>query len=66
MHRFLPKETDMRQLSDADIPTVTDRINATPRKCLDWRTPAQVFAEKMLEIGGRQSYPRSRRKSHFT
>lgn len=66
MRRFLPRETDMRQLSDADIPTVTDRINATPRKCLDWRTPAQVFAEKMLEIGSRQSYPRSRRKSHFT
>ena len=66
MRRFLPRETDMRQLSEADIRTVTDRMNATPRKCLGWRTPAQVFAEKMLEIGGRQSYPRSRRKSHFT
>ena len=56
----------MRQLSDADIRTVTDRMNATPRKCLGRRTPAEVFAEKTMEIGGRQSYPRSGRKSHFT
>ncbi|MCR9283059.1 MAG: integrase, partial [Rhodobacteraceae bacterium] len=25
-----------------------DRLNATPRKCLGWKTPAEVFREKML------------------
>jgi IS30 family transposase len=31
--RWLPRERDMRQLTDADIRAVTDRMNATPRKC---------------------------------
>ncbi|MEP2715358.1 MAG: integrase, partial [Pseudophaeobacter sp.] len=26
-----------------------DRLNNTPRKCLGWKTPAEVFREKMLE-----------------
>lgn len=55
----------MRQFTDADIRAVIDRMNATPRKCLGWKTPAEVFAKKMMEIGGRQPYPRNQRKSHF-
>ena len=64
--RWLPRERDIRQMTDADIRKITDRMNATPRKCLGWKTPAEVFAEKMTEIGGRQSYPPTYRKSHFT
>ena len=32
--RYLPREIDMCQLIDADIRAITDRMNATPRKCL--------------------------------
>ncbi|MEM7438777.1 MAG: integrase, partial [Pseudomonadota bacterium] len=35
-----------------------DRLNATPRKCLGWKTPAEVFREKMMEEVGRSPYPR--------
>ena len=65
LRRFLPHEIDIRQMTDADIRKMTDRMNATPRKCLGWRTPAEVFAEKMMEIGGRQPYPKANGKSHF-
>ena len=65
LRRFLPREIDMRQLTDADIRTITDRMNATPRKCLEWRTPTEAFAEKMMEIGARRPYPPNYGKSHF-
>ncbi len=65
LRRYLPREIDMRQLTDADIRAVTDRMNATPRKCLGWRTPAEVFAEKMVEIAGPRAYSRTTGKSHF-
>jgi IS30 family transposase len=66
VRRHLPREIDMRQLTDADIRAVTDRMNATPRKCLGWRTPAEVFAENMVEIGDRRPYPPEHGKSPFT
>ena len=47
--RWLPRERDIGQLSDNDIREICDRLNATPRKCLGWRTPAEVFRAKMLE-----------------
>ena len=62
----LPREIDMRQMTDADVRAITDRMNATPRKCLGWRTPAEVFAQKMVEIGAQRPYSRSIGKSHFT
>ncbi|MGB6228932.1 MAG: hypothetical protein WBF53_02245, partial [Litorimonas sp.] len=65
VRRYLPRKIDMRQLTDADIRAVTDRMNATPRKCLGWRTPAEVFAEKMVEIAGSNAYSRATRKSQF-
>jgi IS30 family transposase len=66
LRRFLPREIDMRRLTDADIRAVTDRMNATPRKCLGWKTPAEVFAEKMMEIRAKRPYPPNHGKSHFT
>jgi IS30 family transposase len=28
---------------------ICDHLNSTPRKCLGWKTPAEVFREKMME-----------------
>lgn len=53
-------------MTDADIREITDRMNTTPRKCLGWKTPAEVFAEKMMEPAGQQTYLRQQQKSHFT
>ena len=47
--RWLPRERDIGQLSDRDIREICDRLNATPRKCLGWKTPEEVFRAKMLE-----------------
>lgn len=47
--RWLPRKRDIRGMSDQDIKEISDRLNNTPRKCLGWKTPAEVFREKMLE-----------------
>jgi len=36
-------------MTDHDMKMICDRLNNTPRKCLDWKTPAEVFREKMME-----------------
>lgn len=47
--RWLPRKLDPTAVSDHDLKMICDRLNPTPRKCLGWRTPAEVFREKMLE-----------------
>lgn len=42
---FFPKGFDFRTVTDEDIQVVEDIINNRPRKCLGWRTPAEVFEE---------------------
>jgi IS30 family transposase len=46
--RWLPRNLDMGRVSDSELKDICDRLNATPRKCLGWKTPAEVFREKML------------------
>jgi IS30 family transposase len=55
--RWLPRKRDITALSDHDLKVISDRLNNTPRKCLGWRTPAEVFREKMMEEIGRSPYP---------
>lgn len=46
--RWLPGKRDMTLITDPDLKMIFDRLNATPRKCPGWKTPAKVFREKML------------------
>lgn len=45
IRRFLPKGTDFRTLSEADIARVEHLLNSRPRKRLGWKTPYEVFYE---------------------
>ena len=49
--RLLPRDIDIRQVTEPDLRALCDHLNATPRKCLGYRTPAEVFKQKMLESG---------------
>ena len=49
VRRWLPRKRDIRSMTDQDMKEISDRLNNTPRKCLDWKTPAEVFCEKMRE-----------------
>ena len=44
---FFPKGFDFRTVTDEDVQFIEDLINNRPRKCLDWKTPNEVFAESV-------------------
>ena len=44
LRQYFPKGSDLRVHSVNDLRRVEERLNARPRKTLDWATPAQIFA----------------------
>ena len=47
LRRDLPRKTSLEEYTDADIDDVIWNLNATPRKCLGYRTPIEVFAANL-------------------
>lgn len=50
MRRFLPRKTDIATLDDDRFHTLMAAYNNTPRKCLDWKTPAEAFLTLLLHF----------------
>ena len=50
MRRFLPRKTDLAHLSDQDFNAMLQIYNNTPRKCLGYKTPAEVFCQQLLHF----------------
>ena len=44
IRRFLPRKTDLASVSPDVIHSVAQAYNHTPRQCLDFHTPAEVFS----------------------
>ena len=45
VRQYLPKGTDLRAVTDAEVKAVQDRLNARPRRVPGYRTPAEVFRQ---------------------
>jgi len=45
MRRFMPRKTDLATVSNSRFRTLIAAYNNTPRKCLDFSTPAETFAK---------------------
>jgi len=71
MRRFMPRKTDLATLSTRRFRRFMAVYNNTPRKCLDFQTPAESFAQVLhfecestsLRSQGRQDYPPMRMSS---
>lgn len=50
LRRFLPRKTNLTSLTEDDFSACIARYNNTPRKCLDYRTPAEVFCQQLLHF----------------
>ena len=48
--RYLPREIPLAALSGSAMKEVCEKLNATPRKCLGYRTPSEVFDEELRKI----------------
>ncbi|MBU2219981.1 IS30 family transposase [Patescibacteria group bacterium] len=49
LRRFIPKKSRLSQYSDDDISIIVGKMNNTPRKCLNWKTPKEVFLNLPIE-----------------
>jgi IS30 family transposase len=50
MRRRIPRTTDLTTLTSDDLADAVLAYNSTPRKCLDWKTPAELFARQLLHF----------------
>lgn len=48
VRQYFPKGSCFRHLTQEDMQRVEERLNKRPRKVLDYRTPAEVFARSYL------------------
>ena len=59
MRRFIPRKTDLATLPNVRFQQLVAAYNNTPRKCLDWQTPAEAFS-KVLHFECESTSPLSR------
>jgi IS30 family transposase len=50
MRRGLPRKTDLATLSNHNFLALVTAYNNTPRKCLGYQTPAEVFLSQLLHF----------------
>jgi IS30 family transposase len=59
MRRFIPRKTDLATLADRRFKSLVSAYNNTPRKCLDFQTPAEAFC-KLLHFERESTSPLAR------
>jgi IS30 family transposase len=53
LRKYVPRSTEPTALTNRYLRSICRRLNATPRKCLGYQTPAEVFEAKLMEIQNR-------------
>ena len=60
MRRGLPRKTDLVAFPDKRLLALVRAYNHTPRKCLKYKTPAEVFCHELLHLKRESTFPLSR------
>jgi len=47
IRQYIPKDTNFENITKEDIKRIENRLNHRPRKSLGWRTPYEVFHQKV-------------------
>ena len=50
IREYMPKTEDIDPLDDDYIREFTEKLNNRPRKCLGWKTPYEIFYQKVLHL----------------
>ncbi|KRM23624.1 hypothetical protein FC90_GL000088 [Latilactobacillus graminis DSM 20719] len=50
IREYLPKAADIDPLDDDYLRELTEKLNKRPRKCLDWKTPYEIFFQKVSHL----------------
>ena len=48
IRRFLQRDTDLEKISNDNLVIIADRMNNTPGKCLNYRTPKELFMQQLV------------------
>ena len=60
LRRVLPRRTDLAALPDDLLEQWVRAYNNTPRKCLNYQTPAEVFIREVLRLEWECTFPLTR------
>ena len=60
LRRVLPRKTDLATVTKERFAHLVQVYNHTPRKCLDFQTPAEVFLNQVLHLKCESTFPLSR------
>ena len=50
LRRYLPRSTNLDHVTSAQLQCLASAYNHTPRKCLDFRTPAEAVSDHLLHF----------------
>lgn len=50
LREFYPKKTDLAVIEQAQLTNDLLLLNSRPRKCLNWKSPIQVFFQKLSHL----------------
>jgi IS30 family transposase len=50
VRQYLPKKANFLEVTETQIQAIEDELNLRPRKCLDYRTPHEVFFGKPVAL----------------
>lgn len=50
LREFFPKKTDLAKVKQSELLYALNSINNRPRKCLNWKTPYEVFNDGLLHL----------------
>ena len=50
LRQYLPKSRDFGTLTSAELARYTCQLNNRPRKCLNYKTPAEVFHQRDVAL----------------
>ena len=47
LHRYLLKNSNLKEVSYEQIELIQDKLNNRPRKCSGFKTPVEAFSEEL-------------------
>ena len=50
LRRYLPRKTNLNAISPRELDAIASQYNNTPRKCLDYKTPAEACLNPLLHF----------------
>ena len=50
LRQYIKRKTDLDDLSDNDLLNIENKVNFRPRKCLNYKTPFEVFFNQKVAL----------------